>query len=155
MCPAEALGLLLTVGWIALVGALVVGALAFLAIVTRPARAAAEGPLGRLVGRQVRARHGIAAEAPRWACRRCHSVNEPIAEACYACGAGAAEAGQPLPGAGPDDAWHAPAPVNRFDPSRYRGPGVSAVAGDAVGGEAAADGDPAAGGDASARTIRL
>ena len=127
MCPADVLGPLLGVGWIALVTALVLGALAFLVIVTRPARAVVEAPLGRFVGRRARERHGIVLDAPPWACRACHSVNEAVAATCYACGAAASEAGQALPPSG-DETWRPPAPPNRFDPSLYRGPGAPAPA---------------------------
>lgn len=123
MCPAEAFNLLLAGGTIALTAALVAGTLALLAIITRPVGAAAEGPLGRFAGRHLRARHRISPDAPRWACRACHSVNEATAAVCYSCGAPAAGAAQPIPPAA-DETWRPPAPRNRFDPSRYRGPGA-------------------------------
>jgi hypothetical protein len=123
MCPAEALNLVLTAGSIALVGALLVGALAFLAIASRPLRVAAEGPLGRFADRHLRIRHGIAPDAPRWACRSCHSVNEATAVTCYSCGASAVDTAQPIPPAA-DETWRPPPTPNRFDPARYRGPGA-------------------------------
>ena len=123
MCPAEALSLLLAVGWVALLAALAIGSLALLAIVSRPVRVAAERPLGRFAARHVRASHGIAIDAPRWACRACRSVNEATATTCYRCGAAASDAAQPIP-APVDETWRAVPPPNRFDPSRYRGPGA-------------------------------
>ena len=124
MCPGDALGLVIGIGWILLIVALAVGALAFLAIVTRPAWAAVEGPIGRFVGRHVRAQHGIALDAPHWACRACHSVNEAMAVSCYACGAAACEAGEPILPASAEETWRPLVPPSRFDPSRYRGPGA-------------------------------
>ncbi len=73
--------------------------------------------------RRTRARHGLPPDADRWACRRCHSINAATALRCYRCRAPALEAAAPLPERRPDELWHGPEPRNRFDPSRYRGPG--------------------------------
>ena len=144
MCPAEALGLVLTAGWLALVAALVVGSLALLTIVSRPARTAVEGPLGRIAGRRVRATHGVAPDAPRWACRTCHSVNEATATACYRCGAPASGVAEPIPRAA-DETWRPPPTLNRFDPSRYRGPGAPEPAGPGAGADPTGPGTTADG----------
>jgi len=95
------------------------------------------GPVGRwievrvlpVVTRMARARHGLAPDAPPWACEPCGSANMPTAPACYHCGVPRPRDAVELRDAATDPrVFHPPVPVNRFDPSRYRGPGASPAA---------------------------
>ena len=122
----DALGffaILIPVLWIALAIAIVIFVTAALARIAGPVAAWLEPRLGPRIARWSRARHGLAADAPPWACGACHSVNQPVALACYRCGAPAPTAAEALPAA-PGDTWRPPESPNRFDPSLYRGPGA-------------------------------
>ena len=110
--------------WIALAIAIGVFVLALLSrLVGLLARLLAPW-VGPRVRRLSRARAGVAEDAPRWACRACHSVNEPIAKACYRCGTPPGEDAVALPAEAGDDVWRAPVPASHFDPALYRGPGA-------------------------------
>ncbi|MBP1704336.1 MAG: hypothetical protein H6Q36_75 [Chloroflexi bacterium] len=137
MCPAEALSFLLAGLTLALAATFAVSVLVCLGVLLRPAEAAAEGSLGRFATRHLRAHHGVAPDAPRWACRACHSVNEATATACYSCAAAAVVAAQPIAPAAGETFQRAPR-QNRFDPSRYRGPGAPSPGAQDDGGEGSA-----------------
>ncbi len=81
--------------------------------------------VGPRVRRLSRARAGVAEDAPRWACRACHSVNEPIAKACYRCGTPPGEDAVALPDRGRRRRLAGPCPGEPLRPGplpRTRGP---------------------------------
>jgi len=124
---AEAAGFIGTVVgilWIALALAIAVFVVAFLSKVLGPMVRRIEARALPIVTRQTRVHHGLPPDAPRWACRTCHSVNEATAAACYHCGATAPEAAQALPEAAVGELFGSPRPASRFDPELYRGPGA-------------------------------
>ena len=76
---------------------------------------------------------GSAEDAGPWACPACSSVNAAHVDRLLPCvrpprGRGARAAARRRP---TRTIFHRPAPGNRFDPSRYRGPGAPAPAADA------------------------
>jgi hypothetical protein len=80
---------------------------------------------GPAVMRWSRRRAGLPADARPWACLACRSVNAPTASTCYRCGAPRSGAAPELQEAAADpDIFHPAEPLNRFDPSLYRGPGA-------------------------------
>ncbi len=122
---AAFVGALIGVLWVALAVAIAVFVLAGLSKVLGPIVSWLEVRALPAVTRRARVHHGLPPDAPRWACRSCHSVNEPTAPACYRCGAAAPEAAQALPEAAAGELFASPLPPpNRFDPSLYRGPGA-------------------------------
>lgn len=120
------MSVLMPVLWIALAVAIAVFVVALLSRVMGPIVHWLEPRVLPRLARRARARRGIAPDAPRWACRACHSVNEATAAACYRCGASAGQAAVSLPDRdGVDDGmWQPPPQTSHFDPSRYRGPGA-------------------------------
>ena len=122
---ATFIGVMIGVLWIALAVAIAVFVVAFLSKVLGPVVRRIEARALPVLTRRTRIRHGLPPDAPRWACRACHSVNEPTAAACYRCGAAAPEAAQALPEAAAGELFASPlTPPNRFDPALYRGPGA-------------------------------
>ena len=98
---------------------------------------------GRIVARRIDRRFapgvtrwsrrwaGLGEDARPWACAACRSVNAPTTATCYHCGAQRPAGAAELRVAATDPGiFHAAAPVNRFDPSLYRGPGAPAPATD-------------------------
>jgi hypothetical protein len=78
-----------------------------------------------IVTRRARVHYGLPSDAPPWACELCGSVNLPTATACYRCGLPRPVDAPELREAASDPGiFHPREPVNRFDPSRYRGPGA-------------------------------
>lgn len=122
---AGIIGALIQLLWVALAVAVAVFVVAFLSKVLGPVVRRIEARALPVVARQARVHHGLPPDAPRWACRACHSVNEATAAACYRCGAAAPEAAQALPEAAAGELFASPLPPpNRFDPALYRGPGA-------------------------------
>jgi hypothetical protein len=110
--------------WLALAVAILVFVVAGLSKIIGPVVAWAEPRLLPRIARWSRERRGLPPDAPRWACRACHSVNEATAGSCYRCGSPAADAAEPLPEPSGDELAAPRAPQSRFDPSLYRGPGA-------------------------------
>lgn len=125
---ADALGFLgdlMAVLWIALGIAIAVLVVATVAVVLRPVGRRVEAWMLPIVTRRARAHHGLAPDAPPWACEPCGSVNVPAATACYRCGIPRPAGARELREAATDPRiFHPPAPANHFDPSLYRGPGA-------------------------------
>jgi hypothetical protein len=112
--------------WIALAVAIAVFVVAFLSKVLGPVVRWVEARAQPVLTRWTRVHHGLPPDAPRWACRACHSVNEPTAAACYRCGTPAEEAAEALPEPAGGELFAPLPPPNRFDPALYRGPGAPA-----------------------------
>lgn len=127
-----ALDFILEWAWPALVVAFGVLALATISVVGGPVMEALDRRIGARVGRRVRTMAGRTPEAPPWVCGACHSVNGAAVEACYHCGALRPAEGGTLLDEDRDHLYAAPRPVNRFDPSLYRGPGAPPPADEAA-----------------------
>jgi len=121
---AAFLGLLVSVLWVALAVAIAVFVVAALSKVLGPVVHWIEARALPRVARRSRVHHGLPPDAPRWACRACHSVNEATAPACYRCGAPAPEVADALPEPSGGELFAPPRPASRFDPALYRGPGA-------------------------------
>ena len=118
------IGTAIEILWIALAVAIAVFVVAFLSKALGPVVRWIEARVLPIVARRTRVHHGLAPDAPRWACRACHSVNEATAAACYRCGAAAPEAAEALPEAADGELFAPPRRTSRFDPELYRGPGA-------------------------------
>jgi hypothetical protein len=122
---AAFIGTVVSLLWVALAVAIGVFVVAGLTKLLGPIVRRIEAWALPALARRTRVHHGLPPDAPRWACRACHSVNEPTAAACYRCGAAAPEAAQALPEAAAGELFASPLPPpNRFDPALYRGPGA-------------------------------
>jgi len=122
---AAFVGAVVSLLWVALAVAIAVFVVAFLSKVLGPVVRRIEAWALPVLARRTRVHHGLPPDAPRWASRACHSVNEATAAACYRCGAAAPEAAQALPEAAAGELFASPLPPpNRFDPALYRGPGA-------------------------------
>jgi hypothetical protein len=118
--------------WIALAIAIAVWVVAAIRVAARFVAARLEPRFLPRVARWSRRRAGVAPGAGPWACPVCRSVNAPTVVHCYGCGVPRPSESIELVGIeGDPSTYHPPAPVNRFDPALYRGPG--APAGDAAG----------------------
>ena len=121
---AAFIGAVVSLLWIALAVAIAVFVVAGLSKLLGPIVRRIEAWALPVLARRTRVHHGLPPDAPRWACRACHSVNEATAAACYRCGAAAPEAAQALPQAAAGELFASPRPTSRFDPELYRGPGT-------------------------------
>ncbi len=119
-----ALDLILEWAWILLAIAIGVLVLATITVVGGPVMDALERRFGGMIGRRVRTMAGRPLEAPPWVCGTCQSVNGAAVEACYGCQELRPPDAAILPVRGAADLYNAPPRANRFDPSRYRGPGA-------------------------------
>lgn len=119
------LEVLIPVLWVALAVAIAVFVVASLSVVLGPVVRWIEIRALPRVTRRARAHHGLRPDAQSWACEACGSVNVPTAAACYHCRTPRPTDARELGDAATDpDIFHPPAPVDVFDPSRYRGPGA-------------------------------
>jgi hypothetical protein len=113
--------------WVALAIAVGVVVLAVVWIVARFISTRLERRFLPHVARWSRRRAGMPEDAGPWACSACSSVNAPTVSACYRCGGPRPSDAPGLVEATTDPTvFHHPAPVNRFDPALYRGPGAPA-----------------------------
>ena len=111
--------------WIALTGAIAVFLAAGASVVLGPLGRRVEARLLPWLTRRMRARRGLPADAPPWACGGCESVNVPAADHCYRCGVPRARDAPELREAAANPAiYHPPSHAGAFDASRYRGPGA-------------------------------
>ncbi len=122
---AAFVGVLVSVLWIALAGALGVLVLAAASVAGRAVSRRLERRYLPGVAHWSRRRAGLAEDAGPWACPACNSVNASTVVTCYGCGAvRPAEAPELSEAATDPGIFHRPPPANQFDPSRYRGPGA-------------------------------
>lgn len=124
----DAIGVLISVLWVALAIAAGIWVLAAVWVTARFVSTRLERHYLPDVARRSRRRAGLSDDAGPWACQACASVNVPTADACYRCGGGRTSDSRELVDAATDPGtYHRPAPPDRFDPSLYRGPGAPAA----------------------------
>jgi hypothetical protein len=122
-------GILIPVLWVALAIAISVFVVAGLSRFVGPVVRWVEVRYLPRVARWSRRRAGTTEDAGPWACLVCSSVNAATVVACYRCGVPRpADAPELREAATDPGVFHRPAPVNQFDPSRYRGPGAPILA---------------------------
>lgn len=119
-----ALDLILEWAWIMLAVTVGVLVLATMAVVGGPVVGALERRFGGIFDRRVRTVAGRPLEAPRWVCGGWQSVNGAAVEACHHGGTPRPAEGGRLRDQDRDHLYAAPPPANRFDATRYRGPGA-------------------------------